>query len=35
MRKEWPVHELFYAAAVPALVAAVVLLFFRNALKPR
>jgi AAHS family 4-hydroxybenzoate transporter-like MFS transporter len=35
MRKEWPVHELFYAAAVPALVAALVLLFFRNALKPR
>jgi AAHS family 4-hydroxybenzoate transporter-like MFS transporter len=36
MRKEaWPVHQLFYAAAVPALVAALVLLFFRNALKPR
>jgi AAHS family 4-hydroxybenzoate transporter-like MFS transporter len=35
MRMNWPVHELFYAAAVPALVAALVLLFFRNALKPR
>jgi AAHS family 4-hydroxybenzoate transporter-like MFS transporter len=35
MRAEWPVHQLFYAAAVPALVAALVLLFFRNALKPR
>ena len=35
MRKEWPVQELFYAAAIPALVAALVLLFFRNALKPK
>jgi MFS transporter, AAHS family, 4-hydroxybenzoate transporter len=35
MRKEWPVHQLFYAAAIPALVAALVLLFFRSALKPR
>jgi AAHS family 4-hydroxybenzoate transporter-like MFS transporter len=35
MRQEWPVRELFYAAAVPALVAALVLLFFRSALKPR
>jgi AAHS family 4-hydroxybenzoate transporter-like MFS transporter len=33
MRREWPVHQLFYAAAVPALVAALVLFFFRNALK--
>jgi AAHS family 4-hydroxybenzoate transporter-like MFS transporter len=35
MRAEWPVHQLFYAAAVPALVAALVLLFFRSAVKPR
>jgi len=35
MRKEWPVHQLFYAAAIPALIAAVVLFFFRNALKSR
>jgi len=35
MKAHWPVHELFYAAAVPALVAALVLLFFSGALKPR
>jgi len=35
MRAEWPVNQLFYAAAVPALVAALALVLFRNALKPR
>lgn len=35
MRMHWPVHELFYAAAVPALAAALVLLVFRKAVMPR
>jgi AAHS family 4-hydroxybenzoate transporter-like MFS transporter len=35
MRSAWPVHQLFYAAAVPALVAALVLLFFGKALSQR
>lgn len=35
MRMHYSVHQLFYAAAIPALVAAVVLLSFRNAVKPR
>jgi len=35
MKAHWPVRELFYAAAVPALVAALVLFFFRGALKSR
>ena len=35
MRRGWLVHELFYAFAVPALLAAIVLLVFRNTLKTR
>jgi AAHS family 4-hydroxybenzoate transporter-like MFS transporter len=35
MRMAWPVHQLFYAAAVPALVAALVLVFFGRALAQR
>jgi len=35
MRSAWPVHQLFYAAAVPALVAAIVLLVFGKALIQR
>jgi AAHS family 4-hydroxybenzoate transporter-like MFS transporter len=35
MRAAWPVHQLFYAAAVPALVAALVLLIFGKALSQR